>query len=511
MILAERKLISPYYSAKLFCGATFILYSFIAAIAMIRHEPWGDEVHSWNIAKGSGSFLELIANTRYEGHPPLWYSILWAISKFSHDFTYVQTVHLIIAISSVFIIIFLSPFSLTTRLLMPFGYYFLFEYAVISRNYAVGVFLGLCLCVVIRKSSRFKTALYYLLLFLMTNSHLLAILLGASLHLYFLMIHWEQKKNIWVTILHGFLGLIVALPALYFIFPPSDSQLNATFWINRWSYHNVTAFIQAPLFAFIPIPAWWHYNSWNTQFLIEAKTALNIFKVINLLVAIAILLLVTSIFRRNKKALSVFSGNLLLSFIVAVAIFPMTAERYAGFLFIGFIVAYWLYASETILSQRNNQLVNGLLIIQLLGCVFIVPKDLSQPFSNAYRVNELLDEVPARERIVTDYWAMNTISTFTDKAFYCIDLQKSISFIQWNSDLGRMHSRQHRYAEGVNTYFRANGVNQVYMISTGSPSILLKVDSQLFKSYQVSLFDRREGAIEKGGNLYLYKIASYAK
>src|SRR6185503_14787340 len=158
-----------------------------------HHEMWGDEIHSWNIAKGSRGFFGLINNSRYEGHPPAWYVILWSISKFTHNLAYVQAVHLIIASLSVFLILFFSPFPLSTRVLIPFGYFFLFEYAVLSRNYAIGVLLAICICLLIRKKFRYKLILYYVLLFLLSNTHLLAILLAGSLHLYFLLFLNEQN------------------------------------------------------------------------------------------------------------------------------------------------------------------------------------------------------------------------------------------------------------------------------------------------------------------------------
>ena len=508
MLVAEKNLLKSYSVAALLPWAIVGLYIIVALAAMNYHEPWGDEIHSWNIAKGSGSFADLMSNIRYEGHPPVWYSILWIISKFTHNLAYVQIVHLIIAILTIFIIVFFSPVPLSTRILIPFGYYFVFEYAVISRNYAVGVLLAFCICAIIRKNFRYKNVLYYLLLFLLTNTHLLAILLAAALHFYFLVLQaeWKQKRSI--IVLHALLGLLAALPSLYFIFPPSDSQLNVQFWLNHWDVHHLTAFGQAPLFAFLPIPAWWHYQSWNTQFLIEAKSSLSVLRPINLLIAATLPLLAVVVLIKNKKATLVFLINFFLSFLIAVAVFPMTAERYAGFIFIGFVVAYWLYCSETLVTPGVKSLVNGFLIIQLLGSAFIIPKDIQHSFSNAYRVNELLKEVPPGEQTVTDYWAMNTISAFTDNSFYCIDLQKQISFIQWNSDLGAMQKRRYRYYEGVTSFFQRNNVNRLYMISTGSPKVLFKVDSALFKSYHVTLSDKREGAIEKGGNIYLYRISS---
>ncbi len=488
--------------------AIFGLYVLVLGYTMAHHELWGDEIHSWNIAKGSGSFVDLISNIRYEGHPPVWYSVLWSISKFTHNLVYVQAVHGIIAALVVFIVLFFSPFPFTTKILMPFGYYFLFEYAILSRNYAVGVLLVFCICLIIRKTFRYKFLLYYLLVFLLSNTHLLAILLAGSLHLYFLLLNIEQKKKQSIIVLHVLLGILIFLPSLYFIFPPADSQLNIHYWINRWNIHQLAAFGQAPLFAFLPIPAWWSYNFWNTQFLIEAKTNYSIFRFFNLFISIILPVLAFFILRRNKKATVLFLTNLLLSFIIAVVVFSLTSERYAGFIFIGFIAAYWLYCYETPVTIKNKYLVNAFLIIQLIGGVFIVSKDIRLPFSNAYRVNELLKEVPGNEKTVTDYWAMNTISAFADRPFYCVDLQKEIFFVKWNSDLGIMQNRQYRYFEGVKNLFQKERINKVYMISTGSPTVLFKVDFQLFKSYQVKLIDKREGAIEKGGNLYLYQINS---
>src|SRR4030095_8916540 len=309
--------------------------------------------------------------------------------------------------------------------------------------------------------------------------------------------------------LHVLLGILFFSPSLYFIFPPLDSQANIHFWIARWNIHQVTAFSQAPLFAFLPIPAWWTYNFWNTQFLTEARTDYSILRWINLFVAMIILVLAIFILRRNKKAMNLFLVNLLLSFILAITVFTLTLERYAGFLFIGFIAAYWQYCYETPITTKNKYLINALLIVQLMGGVFIVSKDIRLPFSNAYKVNELLKEVPGNEKTVTDYWAVNAVSAFADRPFYCVDLQKEIFFVNWESDTRILKSRQFRYFEGVKNLFQKEGINKVNMFSTASPTKLFRADSLLFKSYQVKLFDKREGAIEKEGNLYLYQITSY--
>lgn len=480
-----------------------IVYLVVTGFAISHHEMWGDEIHSWNIAKGSATYSDLIHNIRFEGHPPVWYTILWPISKFSHNLAFVQFAHWLIAGITIFLLLFYSPIPLPAKTLIPFGYYFLFEYSVLSRNYAIGILLASCICILIRKEFRFKLLLYYLLLLLMSNTHLLALVLAGCLHLYFLILTFERNSDRRKITLHVLLCVLVCIPSLYFIFPPSDSQLNVHYWIDRWKPEQVKALGQAPLRSFVPIPAWWNYHFWNTQFLLDSS---NKSKLLNLTVALISLGMAVGILFKNKKSLTVFLANLFLSFIIALAVFPLTSGRYAGFLFIGFIVAYWLYCYEISTTRTNKILVNLLLFVQALSGIFMVYKDLRLPFSNAGRVNELLSIPPANSRIVTDYWAMNTISAFADKPIYCIDIQREISFVLWGPELGEMLKRTYRYYDGVNNLFQTEKINQVYMISTGSPQVLDRADPKLFKAYSVLLLDKREGAIEKGGNLYLYKI-----
>ena len=483
-----------------------IIYIIVAGFGMLQHELWGDEIHSWNIAKGSGSFSDLIINTRYEGHPPVWYTILWMISKFTHDPFSFQVVHFLITSSVVFLLLFYAPFPITTKILLPFGYFFLYEYAVISRNYSIGILLAFCICIIIHKNFKGKLFLYYSILFLLCNTHILSLLLACSLHLYFLMLNFEQKKRKGLLAVHAALGIIISLPAVYFIFPPSDSSLNIDFWKDRWSSEHVKAFAQAPLRSFTPIPAWWTNNCWNTHVLMEEQHGNNPLRVFNLLFSITLIASAIYFLKQNKKSLVLFVCNLVLSFIVAVLVFPLTRERYAGFLFIGFIVAYWLCCSEMSIDKQKKWLITTLLVFQVIGGVIMMTIDIKRPFSNGYKVNELLKKLPPNEKLVTDYWAVNTVNAFIDQPLYCIDMGKPIPFILWGKDLDEMLAKTNRYTSGTLQYFQREGINKVYMISIASPQTIYQTDTDFPKTFHVTLIDKIEGAINKGGNLYLYEI-----
>ena len=475
---------------------------------MIHHELWGDELHSWNIAKASNSFLDLISNTRYEGHPPLWYSILWLISKFTHNPVSMQFFQLVIVCTLVFLILFYSPFPLITRILVPFGYFFIYEYSILSRNYAIGVLLAIFICLIIHKDFKYKTPLYYVLLLLMSNTHLVAMFLAASLHLYVLLLKIEQKKKMSLLALHILFGGVICLTSLYFISPPSDSEMNADFWMSRWNFDQLNDVGQLPIHAFLPLPAWWNDHFWNTEFLLEAKNKYRLLNFINPVIVLMLLGTIFFVLRKNKKSLILFIANLSLSFIVTVAIFPLTTPRYSGFIFIGFIVAYWMYCYNIPTDRRNTWLVNIMLLIQIIAGSFIVSKDILLPFSNANKIKELLKEVPQNEKTVTDYWTINAISAFSDESFYCIDIQKEMSYLLWNAELANGLKQPNRYYNGVNDLFQKEGLKKIYLVSTRSPENLFKTDPKLSASFRVTLVDKRDGAIEKGSNLYLYKINS---
>lgn len=497
-------IVSQNSSARLKLWTVFFLYVIVAAFAIARHELSGDEIHSWNITKASGSISDLINNTRYEGHPPVWYLILWSISKFTHNLAFVQVAQLIIASSVVFIVLFYSPFPLITRVLIPFGYYFLFEYGILSRNYAIGVLPAFCVCYILQKDFKYKLLLYYALLFFMSNTHLLALVLAGSLHFYFLLLNFEKKKKVSKLFPHILLGTLVFLPALYFIFPPSDSGLTVRILISRFDNHYLGIIANAPLRTFIPIPAWWEYNFWNTQFLLALQAKNSVLRPLTLLLSLGILGVVWLVLKDSKKSLSLFVVNLFLTFIVAV-IFPLTTQRYIGFIYIGFIAAYWLRCYEMPVNRINTWLINILFGIHVVAGVFTISKDIRLPFSNFYRVNELINEVPVNEKIVTDYWCVNTISAFTDTAFYCIGLDSMPTFLQWKKEFNTRGPGV--YLNSIKKLFDNEDLKKIYLVSTYSPQIIFELDPQLEKFFPLKIVDKREGAIHKWGNLYLYEIS----
>jgi hypothetical protein len=484
----------------------FIIYIIISGLTIYHHELWGDELHSWNIAKASNSFSDLISNTRYEGHPPFWYSALWIVSKFTHDVSMIQWVQLIIIITINFLILFLSPYPFVTRLLIPFGYFFLYEYAAFSRNYAIGFLFAFSICILLHKNFKYRTLLYYTFLFLLANTHLLALVLATGFHIYFLLSFIEKKKNANI-VLHIAIGLVVMIPSVYFILPPADSSLNADFWLQRLDNDRLSAIVKAPVKVFLPIPAWWNYHFWNTEFLTEAQTQVSFLKWIIGLLSMALLFFTTVIFRKDKKVFFFYLVILLMFFLLSIII-PFANSRQVGFIFIGFLLAYWLFCYNNAINRSQHNILTTLLVIQIIAGICSAVKEIKYPFSNAYKSKELLEEIPPGNRIVTDYWCLNTLSAFTDRAYYCVDLEKDVSYLLWNSEMTSMLKKNDRYSNGLLRFLQKESLKKVYMISIYPLDRLYQTDKQLPILFSIDLIDKKEGAIEKGSNLYLYEINS---
>ncbi|HEX5708379.1 MAG TPA: hypothetical protein VFX96_13835, partial [Pyrinomonadaceae bacterium] len=155
-----------------FAFALTAAFASVALFTALRHEMWRDELQAWLIASGSGTFAELVWNMRYDGHPPLWYLLLYAASRVTSDPLAMKLLHVSVATASVLIFARRAPFTRLQKTLFAFGYFPLYEYAAISRNYALGVLCLFAFCAAYRASASEKN--YFVL------SLMLALLANTS-------------------------------------------------------------------------------------------------------------------------------------------------------------------------------------------------------------------------------------------------------------------------------------------------------------------------------------------
>ena len=145
-MVRRTKLKSPIDTDQIYYLFLLIAFVAVCALGMVNHEMWRDEIEAWLIARDSNSVSKLISNLTYVGHPFLWYLLLYFAAKLTHNLEVIKLIHIVIATSIVYIFIYYAPFDKLQKFLFCFGYFPLYEYGVISRNYSLGIVFIFIFC-----------------------------------------------------------------------------------------------------------------------------------------------------------------------------------------------------------------------------------------------------------------------------------------------------------------------------------------------------------------------------
>jgi len=197
-------------------GLGFLL---LAALGMAYHELWRDEWQSWLIATQSDSFGELIQRIKDESHTPLWLLCLYAIGKLTDRPEAMQAFHLLIATTSVFVFARHAPFRRWEKALFPLGYFMLYEYAIISRHYGLGVLFVSLFCATLRRGNYLLSTA--LLIGMAWSSHQ-GILIAVPLQLMLLLRRSRPvgSSSRWMRIGVSCLFLLALIVAMLVVVPP---------------------------------------------------------------------------------------------------------------------------------------------------------------------------------------------------------------------------------------------------------------------------------------------------
>ena len=113
-----------------------VLYCAVLLSAIPFHEPWGDEAQAWLLARDCPLGRIFFYQLHYEGTPGLWHLVLWAANRLHFPFISMHYISGAFATAAVYVLLRYAPLPRLFRLLLPFTFYFQFQYAVVARNYA---------------------------------------------------------------------------------------------------------------------------------------------------------------------------------------------------------------------------------------------------------------------------------------------------------------------------------------------------------------------------------------
>lgn len=129
-----------------FAVAVLACYCAVVIFVTLRHEFWEDEVRAWSIAREAQSLPELFASLHNEGHPALWYVLLYGGTWLSPSSVVLPVTSLLVAAAAAGCLLLWSPFRRWQKVLFLCGILPLYEYSVVARNYGLTMLLLFCSC-----------------------------------------------------------------------------------------------------------------------------------------------------------------------------------------------------------------------------------------------------------------------------------------------------------------------------------------------------------------------------
>lgn len=495
--------INPLKTDTLFKTGLITLFAIITLVGILHHEIWLDEAHHWLLARDSSNLMELWKNTRYEGHPLLWNLILFVVTRFGQDPVWMQMTHLIISTIALTLFVLYSPFPKYWKALFIFGYFTLYEYTLISRNYSLILLFFFLSLIFLSKKNLIGLGIS---LFFLANTHLFGLILSAFLALLVLFQFYinkdqcekKSKKELGLFML---IFLVGAFLSAWQILPPSDSpfqpHVSALFSFTAIE-RSLAVFVK----SFIPIPDFADYNFWNSNFITATSKPLAGF------LSILIILILFGTLADKKNLLLLFVGFTFSLLFIVIVLYPVSivqAVRHFGLIYITFIGCLWILLGE---HPENNSFkfyprikkafITALLAIQCIAGWTAYYYDLNRPFSESENVVEFLkqnklDKLP----VLTLNSHLPSISSYLKRKIYSMPSEELVSYFKWEEKNTAMNVSEAALIRSAKTFVKRSGNIGILItygpVPTSEGIVLLKVFRE---------------SVVKAENYYVYKITS---
>ncbi len=370
------------------------VYFVLCALGLYRHELFLDEAHHFLIGRDSATLSEVYYNARYDGHPRLWHAILFLITHYiTPNPIGMQVFQLLVATGAAWVFLRYAPFSLPVKAAILFGYYFIFEYSLLSRNYVLGI-LFLFVCCHLLDDARRNLLWIGLLLLLMCNTHVFYTFASACIFL-ILFVDYARKRQLLTRPFIFFTGLFLlgCACALVQARVPTVDNVNLTpVHPDEWLSPKNFSFAGFGLIrGWLPVPQVSGGRFWNSYWLNED----HIGRWVRNFLFCFFLAFPSLLLRKSWRGLLFYySGVFLL--LVFFVVTQMSASRYFGMVFIFFIVAAWLSAEgsadvfsfASIPGSWETKIFFRLCLFGILGVqaaigAFAWEQDFTRPFSQS--------------------------------------------------------------------------------------------------------------------------------
>ncbi|MDB4991059.1 MAG: rane protein [Myxococcaceae bacterium] len=293
------------------------------------HELWRDEVRALNIVLDSNSPLDLLGKLHNEGHPILWYAVLYLGYGVLHTKAVLVLASLLIAEGAVFVLAAYAPFPRWQRVLFALGLFPLYEFSIMCRNYGLAMLLGFVYAALYER--RFVRPVWFgLVIALFANTTAFCAVIAAWMTLLWSLerIYVEVRRKDLVLALRSRMALGVSTALLGIAFSIYVFRADATALFYRPQNISVDAALAA-FYEHLTHPA----SRLSDLFSLSGTLPLTI----------AVWLVTLYLLIRNPFIAGLFYGSIA-AFDLFSALIYGPATRHKGLAYVIIIAALWLDA-----------------------------------------------------------------------------------------------------------------------------------------------------------------------
>ncbi|CAN7242407.1 hypothetical protein LJR084_001045 [Variovorax sp. LjRoot84] len=179
-------------AGKGFAVATVAVWTLLVLALMSRHVFWRDEVRALSLALQGEGVLAMLRGLQGEGHPVIWYLLLRAAHAVVASPVVLPAVSFLVALASACLLTRHSPFGWVLTAGVLLGQAGLYEYAVVARNYGIGMLAMFAFATLYRRY-RDRGIVLGLLLLVLANSSAHAVLLAGAFALFWMLdLAWQR-------------------------------------------------------------------------------------------------------------------------------------------------------------------------------------------------------------------------------------------------------------------------------------------------------------------------------
>lgn len=124
--------------------AAFAAYVWVQLWCARWYDPWRDVSQAWCIVRDL-SIPQIFAQLRYEGHPFLWYALLWPLAKLGLPFESILVLSTALMVGAAAVLVRFAPLPWYAKAACLFSVPFIYYLPTVARSYALaGLLLVLC-------------------------------------------------------------------------------------------------------------------------------------------------------------------------------------------------------------------------------------------------------------------------------------------------------------------------------------------------------------------------------